>query len=71
MIAWDEVLQPGLAKDIAVQAWRSSKMVQRSAAQGHSTVVSAGYYFDYGFPAAALYAVDPFDTHAHGLPRRR
>ncbi len=69
MIAWDEVLQPGLAKDIAVQAWRSSKMVQRSAAEGHSTVVSAGYYLDHGLPAAALYAVDPLDSRADGLPR--
>jgi hexosaminidase len=69
MIGWDEVLQPNLAKDIAVQAWRSSKMVQRSAAEGHTTLVSAGYYLDHGLPASAHYAVDPLDSRADGLPQ--
>jgi len=61
-------LQPKLAKDVVVQAWRSSKMVQRSAAQGHATLVSAGYYLDYDLPAARHYAVDPLDSRAQGLP---
>ncbi|MGA2078728.1 MAG: family 20 glycosylhydrolase [Terriglobia bacterium] len=68
MIGWDEVLQPNLAKDILIQAWRSSKMVERSAAEGHTTLVSAGYYLDHGLTAAAYYAVDPFDSRADGLP---
>jgi len=69
MIGWDEVLQPGLAKDIAIQAWRSSKMVQRSTAEGHITLVSAGYYLDHSLPASAHYAADPLDSRADGLPR--
>lgn len=68
MIGWDEVLQPKLAKDVVVQAWRSSKMVQRSAAMGHATLVSAGYYLDYELPAGEHYAVDPYDSRAQGLP---
>jgi hexosaminidase len=68
MVGWDEVLQPKLSKDIVIQAWRSSKLVERSAALGHTTVVSSGYYLDYDLPAARHYAVDPFDTHAQGLP---
>jgi len=68
MIGWDEVLQPNLAKDIAVQAWRSSKMVERSTAEDHITLVSAGYYLDHGLTAAAYYAVDPLDSRADGLP---
>lgn len=68
MVGWDEVLQPNLSKDVVIQAWRSSKLVQRSAALGHTTVVSSGYYLDYDLPAARHYAVDPFDTHAQGLP---
>ncbi|MGO8816600.1 MAG: beta-N-acetylhexosaminidase [Terriglobia bacterium] len=68
MVCWDEVLQPKLSKDVVIQAWRSSKLVQRSAALGHTTVVSAGYYLDYDLPAGRHYAVDPFDTHAQGLP---
>ncbi len=68
MVGWDEVLQPNLSKDVVIQAWRSSKLVQRSAAQGHITLVSAGYYLDHNLPAATHYAIDPLDTHAEGLP---
>lgn len=68
MIGWDEVLQPNLAKDVVIQAWRSSKLVQHATAAGHSTVVSAGYYLDYDLPAAVHYAVDPLDSRAQGLP---
>jgi len=68
MIGWDEVLQPNLAKDVVIQAWRSSKMVERATAAGHTTVVSAGYYLDYDLPAAAHYKVDPLDSRAQGLP---
>ncbi|HTS69306.1 MAG TPA: family 20 glycosylhydrolase [Terriglobia bacterium] len=70
MVGWDEVLQPNLAKDVVVQAWRSSKMVERSAGMGHTTLVSAGYYLDYNLPAAAHYGIDPFDSRAQGLPRQ-
>ena len=68
MIGWDEVLQPNLAKDVVIQAWRSSKLVQHATAAGHTTVVSAGYYLDHNLPAAAHYAVDPLDSRAQGLP---
>ena len=68
MMGWDEVLQPKLSKEVVIQAWRSSKLVQRSAAMGHTIVVSAGYYLDQDLPAERQYAVDPFDTHAQGLP---
>src|SRR5262245_19643929 len=43
-------------------------MVQRSAAAGHRTIVSAGYYLDHGLPAARYYAVDPYDSRAMGVP---
>jgi hexosaminidase len=68
MVGWDEVLQPNLSKDVVIQAWRSSKLVQRSAALGHTTLVSAGYYLDHNLLAATYYAVDPLDSHAEGLP---
>jgi hexosaminidase len=68
-IVWDEALDPALPKNVVVQAWRSSKMVQRAAAAGHKTIVSAGYYLDRGLPAAAHFGVDPLDTHAMGVPR--
>jgi hexosaminidase len=67
MMGWDEVLQPHLAKDVVIQAWRSSKLVQRSTALGHATVVSAGYYLDFELPASAHYGIDPLDSRAQGI----
>jgi len=67
-MVWDEALTPELPQPVVVQAWRSSKMVQRAAAAGHRTIVSAGYYLDHGLPAAKYYEVDPFDTRARGVP---
>ena len=68
-IVWDEALGPDLPKNAVVQAWRSSKMVQRAAAAGHRTIVSAGYYLDRGLPATDHHDVDPLDTHAMGVPK--
>ncbi len=67
-IVWDEALNAELPKGVIVQAWRSSKMVQRAAAAGHTTIVSAGYYLDHVLPASRHYDVDPLDTRAVGLP---
>jgi hexosaminidase len=67
MMGWDEILQPKLAKDIVIQAWRSSKLVQRSTALGHATVVSAGYYLNMELPASKHYGVDPLDSRADGI----
>jgi len=67
-VVWDEALQEQLPAGVVVQAWRSSKMVQRSASAGHPTIVSSGYYLDHGLPATTYYAVDPYDSHAMGLP---
>lgn len=66
-VVWDEALAADLPKDVVVQAWRSSKMVQRAASAGHRTIVSAGYYLDHGLPASAYYAIDPYDSHAMGI----
>ena len=68
-VVWDEAVNPNLPKHVVVQAWRSSKMVQRAAAAGHRTIVSAGYYLDRGLPAAEHHDVDPFDTRAMGVPK--
>ena len=68
-IVWDEALGPDLPKNAVVQAWRSSKMVQRAAAAGHRTIVSAGYYLDRGLPATDHHDVDPLDTRAMGVPK--
>jgi hexosaminidase len=67
MMSWDEVLQSNLSKDVVVQAWRSSKLVQKSTALGHPTLVSAGYYLDYELPASAYYGIDPYDSRAYGI----
>ena len=33
-MAWDEVVEPTVPKDVIIQSWRSSKMTQRAAAAG-------------------------------------
>jgi hexosaminidase len=68
-IVWDEALNSELARNVVVQAWRSSKMVQRAAAAGHVTIVSAGYYLDRDMPSTWHYEIDPLDTHATGVPK--
>ncbi|MBS4074776.1 family 20 glycosylhydrolase [Ameyamaea chiangmaiensis] len=67
MIAWDEVSESPLPRDVVVQAWRSSKFVASATAAGHPVIVSAGYYLDLLQPSADLYAVDPLDPRASGL----
>ncbi len=66
MIGWDEVLGGDVPADVVVEAWRSSKMIGRSAAGGHPTIVAAGYYLDWLMPAWFHYAIDPLDTAGYG-----
>lgn len=67
MIGWDEILRSGLASDTVVQAWRSSKMMARSAIAGHTTIESGPYYLDFVLPSSYHYRMDPADTAAFGL----
>lgn len=70
MVAWDEVLHPGLPRDVVVQSWRGSRMQALSAIDGHETLVSAGYYLDWLLPAEFHYGIDPLDTTGWGVTEK-
>jgi hexosaminidase len=59
MVGWDEILHPGIPKDILIQSWRGQASLAEAAKQGYSGILSAGYYLDLNQSAAEHYAVDP------------
>ncbi|MBZ5607089.1 MAG: family 20 glycosylhydrolase [Acidobacteriia bacterium] len=67
MEGWDEILDPDLPKDIAMQSWRGQKSLAEAARLGYSTILSSGYYLDHMEPASVLYAVDPHERESNGL----
>src|SRR5687767_9905383 len=59
MIGWDEILQPGLPKDIVIHSWRGTEALAAAAKQGYDGILSNGYYIDLIQPASHHYASDP------------
>lgn len=59
MIGWDEILGPGLPRDVVVQSWRGPKAVLQTVQKGNPALLSAGYYLDLNYSAASHYAADP------------
>jgi len=67
MMGWDEILQPGLPRDVAVQSWRGQKSLAEAARQGYSGILSSGYYLDLMYHSSEHYAVDPLGKEAASL----
>src|SRR5713226_2732398 len=67
VVGWDEVLVPGVPKDIVIQSWRGQVSLAQAAKQGFRGILSNGYYLDLGWPAARHYAVDPMSGDAANL----
>ena len=67
VVGWDEVLIPGVPKDIVIQSWRGQESLAKAAAQGYHGILSNGYYLDLGWSAARHYAVDPMSGPAASL----
>ncbi len=67
VIGWDEVLVPGVPKDIVIQSWRGSASLAKAAQLGYRGILSNGYYLDLGWSAARHYAVDPMSGDAAKL----
>lgn len=59
MIGWDEILQPGLPKDIAIHSWRGTAALAEAARKGYDGILSNGYYIDLIHPASSHYVADP------------
>jgi hexosaminidase len=58
-VGWDEILVPGVPKNIVIQSWRGSEALATAAKEGYRGILSNGYYIDLGWSAARHYAVDP------------
>ncbi|HTZ96787.1 MAG TPA: family 20 glycosylhydrolase [Terriglobales bacterium] len=68
MVGWDEVMQPGIPKDVVIQAWREEVPSPAIAAQqGFRGLLSYGYYLDLMWPASRHYAIDPLGNPAEKL----
>jgi hexosaminidase len=67
VVGWDEVLVPGVPKDIVIQSWRGQASLAQAAKQGYHGILSNGYYLDLGWSAARHYAVDPMSGAAADL----
>lgn len=60
MVGWDEIMQPGIPKDIVIQTWREEVPSPTLAAkQGFRGLMSYGYYLDLMRPAWQHYTFDP------------
>lgn len=59
MMGWDEILHPGMPKNIVIQSWRGREALIESAKQGYQTILSNGYYIDLMQPTAFHYLNDP------------
>jgi len=59
MIGWDEILQPGMPKNIIIQSWRGQKALFKAAREGYKVILSNGYYIDLNRHAGYYYLNDP------------
>src|SRR5271166_495433 len=66
-IGWDEILVPGVAKNIVIHSWRGAAALAAAAKQGYRGILSNGYYIDLGWSAARHYVVDPMGGAAANL----
>jgi hexosaminidase len=67
MVGWDEILNPGLPKDIVIQSWRGQDSLAQAAKLGYRGILSHGYYVDLVWPAIQHYQADPMSGAASAL----
>jgi hexosaminidase len=71
MMGWDEVLTPGLPKDVVVQSWRGEASLFKGAKLGYKGVLSAPYYLDGMQSAGTYYVADPLPSSSDLTPDER
>jgi hexosaminidase len=59
VMGWDEILQPGVPRDIMIQSWRGTESLYDAARQGYQGLLSSGYYIDLIQPTDFHYRNDP------------
>jgi hexosaminidase len=65
MMGWDEILQPGVPKDIVIQSWRGRESFYESVKKGYPAILSYGYYIDLIQHADYHYSNDPIPDSVH------
>ncbi len=70
MMGWDEILQPGVPKDIVIQSWRGKEFFYASVKNGYKAILSNGYYIDLIQPASYHYTNDPIPDSVHLTPEQ-
>ena len=55
LVLWDEAIHPKAPADIVYQAWRGPNALLASAFLKHPTLVSYGFYLDWGLSTEQLY----------------
>lgn len=71
MIGWDEVLTPGLPKDVIVQSWRGVASLAKGASQGYTGILSAPFYLDGMKTAEEHYLADPVPADTQLTPEQQ
>lgn len=71
MVGWDEILHPGMPKNIVIQSWRGTEALKKSAQQGYQGILSNGYYIDLIQPAEYHYLNDPIPADSPLTPEEK
>ncbi|WP_353136683.1 family 20 glycosylhydrolase [Pseudopedobacter sp.] len=61
MMGWDEILEPGISKDIMIHSWRGKHSLTEAAKMGYPVIISSGYYVDLLFDAKDYYLNEPLE----------
>jgi hexosaminidase len=69
-VGWDEILQPGLPKDVVVESWRGVASLAAGAKQGYQGILAAPYYIDQIQPAWQHYQADPLPADTDLTPEQ-
>ena len=71
MVGWDEILNPSLPKNIAIQSWRGAKSLSDAAKLGYQGILSQPYYLDGMKSAKEYYLSDPLPSNSDLTPEQR
>jgi hexosaminidase len=70
-VGWDEVLVPGLPKNVMVQSWRGVDSLAAGARQGYTGILSAPYYLDGMKSNETHYLADPIPADTTLTPQQQ
>jgi hexosaminidase len=71
MIGWDEVLTPGLPKDVAVESWRGTDSLANGIREGYAGILAAPYYLDAMKTSETHYLADPMPNDPSLTPAQQ